>query len=53
MDKLEAYHEYTLLNGNINKMLLADDVDELLKFYNLAKEQLDKDFGSWYACFKH
>ncbi len=53
MDKLEAYHGYTLLNGNINKMLLADDVDELLKFYNLAKEQLDKVFGSCYACLNN
>ena len=38
MDKMEAYREYSLLCGNINKMLLADDADELLKLNHLAKD---------------
>ncbi len=53
MDKMEAYREYSLLCGNINKMLLADDADELLNLYHLAKEQLDKVYGSYYACLNN
>lgn len=42
MTKKELMGEAEMLQGNINRMMVTDDKDELLKMYAFALERLGK-----------
>lgn len=42
MDKEEIYNMHDMLKGNINRMFLTDDLDELLIMYAFAKFRLEQ-----------
>ena len=41
MNEIEVYNEYEMLRGNINRMFLTDDINELFRMYYFARKRLD------------
>lgn len=42
MDEIEVRYEYDMLLGNMNRMFLTDDVNELFQMYNFAKKRIER-----------
>ncbi len=41
MNVQEAYIEYDMLKGNINRMFVTDDIKELARMHEFAKNRLE------------
>lgn len=49
MDSQDVRIEYDLLRGNIIRMFLTDDLEELEEMYGVAQVRLYKIYGYHYA----
>ena len=52
MDKIELYSEHEILEGNINRMFLTNDLKELYNMYAYAKFRLELIFNANYLRLK-
>lgn len=39
-------NEYDMLKGNINRMFVSDDIDEVISMYEFAKKRLERIFSA-------
>lgn len=49
MNVQEAYIEYDMLKGNINRMFVTDDIKELARMHEFAKKRLEELYEYHYA----
>lgn len=52
MNLKEVFNECDMLKGNINRMCVTDDLEELLNVYTYAKCRLDSVFNANYFRLK-
>lgn len=49
MDEQDVHNVYDMMKGNVNRMFLTDEVEELVYMHEIAKKRLEVIYEYHYA----